>query len=305
MWRRPNTLAGSFGSAIVAWNVHTAQKVGSRELSWSIVPVATIAEDKVIIVPVDDERPISVWDLHSNQFHEFGSFHDLCLWHADAGENLLITFEINWNMYPPEVQQTKWTLTGGEQLHQKHFRLSLEGRRVSRKDLRQTFNDWYHTYGKKSVTQFFLGSDLRTTVNLRYDHSADQLSLRWLLSSVPIADTTSWGRYTSVAPHIVYRWVQQLRGIAIYNATTGTTTVRPYQLDIREVNSRNLMGAELPPPSHSPRLGYLARSSLKCFGDREVIGVASKDGIQLWFFNPDFKPNVPDAEPFLAMEDSG
>lgn len=34
------------------------------------------------------------------------------------------------------------------------------------------------------------------------------------------------------------------------------------------------------------------------FGDYEVYGVVSIGGIQLWFFNPEFVPNVPGAEPF-------
>ena len=41
------------------------------------------------------------------------------------------------------------------------------------------------------------------------------------------------------------------------------------------------------------------------FGDREVIGFANEDGMQFWFFNPDFSTSLPDAEPFLAMEESG
>ena len=280
--------------------MHTAQKVGTQEIYSTLFPVLTIAEDKVIITPRRDRGHISVWDLQSNQVYEFRNyFIDLYLWHADAGENQLVTFDFNWYPYPPKVCQARWTLTGGELLHEKQFRLSLEGRRVNGADLLRTWNDWYHTYGKESITQFLLESDPHTTMNLRYDHSADRLSLRWLVSSEPIPEHSSWDRFTSVAPHIVYRCVQQLKGIAIYNAATGTTTVHPYQLDIRE---RNLTGADLLPPSH-PSLE--PESYLRCFGDREVICVASKDGIQLWFFSPGFMPNVPDAEPFHAMEDRG
>ena len=32
------------------------------------------------------------------------------------------------------------------------------------------------------------------------------------------------------------------------------------------------------------------------FGDREVFGVATKDGIQFWFFNPNFTPDLPGNE---------
>lgn len=41
------------------------------------------------------------------------------------------------------------------------------------------------------------------------------------------------------------------------------------------------------------------------FGDCEVLSAATRDGIQLWFFNPGFVPDSPGAKPFLAMEKSG
>lgn len=41
------------------------------------------------------------------------------------------------------------------------------------------------------------------------------------------------------------------------------------------------------------------------FGDHEVFGVSSEEGVQLWFFNPNFVPGLPDARPFLPMEESG
>lgn len=44
----------------------------------------------------------------------------------DVDENILVVFEIDWEKRPPEVQQTKWALTGGL-LDKKHFPLSLSG----------------------------------------------------------------------------------------------------------------------------------------------------------------------------------
>lgn len=37
---------------------------------------------------------------------------------------------------------------------------------------------------------------------------------------------------------------------------------------------------------------------MQVFGDREVFGLASDDGAQLWFFNPDFLPDLSFAKPF-------
>lgn len=33
--------------------------------------------------------------------------------------------------------------------------------------------------------------------------------------------------------------------------------------------------------------------------------MVSDDGMQLWFFNPDFVPDTPCVEHFLAIEESG
>ncbi|KAL1976133.1 hypothetical protein VTN31DRAFT_2415 [Thermomyces dupontii] len=238
--------------------------------------------------------PVYVWDLRANQLHEFGSFFDLNLWHADEDENVLVTFEINWDVYPPQVQQTKWSLTDGKHLHQKHFHLLLGGRPVDGNDLRTTRNDWYRTYGNKTVTQIFFRSNSHTTAHLTYDHAVDRLSLRWIDCAEPINDliTGPWG---SLAPHIIYRWVPQLRGIAIYNAATGTTTVHPQSLDQEEVTARSMLSSSLRsvwrPISYAQHVGY----SFGCFGDHEVLGLNHTRGIELWFFNPDFVPHIPDA----------
>ncbi|KAL1991478.1 hypothetical protein VTN49DRAFT_4786 [Thermomyces lanuginosus] len=42
---------------------------------------------------------------------------------------------------------------------------------------------------------------------------------------------------------------------------------------------------------------------LQWFGDREVCGVAGEGGVQLWFFDPDFVPDIPGVEPLLALEE--
>ncbi|KAL1990764.1 hypothetical protein VTN49DRAFT_6603 [Thermomyces lanuginosus] len=62
-----------------------------------------------------------------------------------------------------------------------------------------------------------------------------------------------------------------------------------------------------PRPSWRKRLRILSpeEGPIRVFGDHEVFGLASDDGAQLWFFNPNFVPDVPNAHPFLAMEESG
>lgn len=162
-----------------------------------------------------------------------------------------------------------------------------------------------HTYGYKTMTQLHNeNGDTKSFIHLTYDHAADRLSTRWIDSVERIA-ITGWGRTNYPVPYLIYRWAEQPKGILVCNALTGTMTVRPYQLDIREVSARDQFSVT------SPR-AHMMRSDedrdsfpLGWCGDRAVLCVASDDGLQLWFFNPDFVPDIPDAEPFLAMEESG
>lgn len=61
-------------------------------------------------------------------------------------------------------------------------------------------------------------------------------------------------------------------------------------MDRREVSVRNLLGSSLPLPSRPMRPKDLKSASLDVFGDREVVCGASEEGLQIWFFNPDFYP---------------
>ena len=74
-----------------------------------------------------------------------------------------------------------------------------------------------------------------------------------------------------------------------------------YRLDAREAGLREKL---VPRPGHKWSI-FDREPILRMFGDREIIGMASEDGIQFWVFNPNFTPNLPDAMPFLAMEESG
>lgn len=68
--------------------------------------------------------------------------------------------------------------------------------------------------------------------------------------------------------------------------TTSTATLASKDLlDLRVVirNSREEFDIlRLEPPS------------IRCFGDREVLGLVGDGGIQLLFFNPNFVPNNPE-----------
>ena len=70
---------------------------------------------------------VVLWDLSSNTKREIpAAFHELCLWHVGVDENILVTFETDWNTNATWVQQTKWTLYG-QRLSRKNFHISLSG----------------------------------------------------------------------------------------------------------------------------------------------------------------------------------
>lgn len=64
----------------------------------------------MVIVPLTEGHSgcIYIWDLCSDQLGLIGPFSDLYLWHTEADENVLVTFEFNWNEDPPEARETKW-----------------------------------------------------------------------------------------------------------------------------------------------------------------------------------------------------
>lgn len=214
------------------WDIHTSQRIAEKQFCWSSFEV-TIAKDIVIIVPCTWPQPcpICVWDLRSNQANAYGSFSNLWLWHANADENVLVTLEINWDTHPPEVQQKKWALTSRELIDQKHFHLSLRGRRVEM--VGRPFRagiDGIRNYGHKTIIQLYRTRVPNATMHLMYDYAVDRLSVQWIDCVDPINEQTIWGGCGFLGTHITYRWAHQRGGVAIYNAVIGSTTVRPYQL---------------------------------------------------------------------------
>lgn len=75
------------------------------------------------------------------------------------------------------------------------------------------------------------------------DHSVGRLRLQLIVCVVIIGLVSTWGRYDSPAPRIIPRWVQHLGGVFHIQCAAGTTTVRPYQLNIRERSARKLFMA--------------------------------------------------------------
>lgn len=75
--------------------------------------------------------------------------------------------------------------------------------------------------------------------------------------------------------------------------------MRPYPLDTQEVRIRELLA--LPRNKRDSEIGAHG-AFIVPFGDHEVFGLASNDGVQIWFFNPHFAPDLPDAQPVSAVE---
>lgn len=289
---------------MTVWDVRTSQR-WVKQLPCPIDRI-TIEGDKVVIPCGGNKwkpRPILVWDLNLDGVQEVGNFRDLCMWHVDANDSTLIAIEINWDINPPEVQQTKWRLTG-EQIDRNQFDLSLRGRRVDKKRLMRPRRGCCRTCCHKTVTQLISATDDNATIHLTHDYAINQLSVQWIEHAEPISRRDSMEFCVFLTSDIAYSWGKYPRQLVVYNAAEGTAILRPYQFDSRQIIAQKLKGH---PPSWRKRLRILSpeEGPIRVFGDHEVFGLASDDGAQLWFFNPNFVPDVPNAHPFLAMEESG
>lgn len=256
-----------------------------------------MTKDKVIIVHVENRPPdiVYIWDLTSNNYRKISSFSNLLLWHVDPEENILVAFEIDWDANPPEVKQTKWTLTG-LLLDTRCFSLSLPGHHVDKIRLE---GSWYHrwhyrrvvTFDNKALNRLPCGKE-GDTIDLIYDGTIDKLTVRWSDCSQPIiVYELIEPFYVHLTPHIAYRWNPVNKRVEIFNGANQTTAMRPYIWDIREVNAGRSFHDEV---EESDEID-------KAFGDREVFGLATDIGIQLWFFNPNFAPDLPGTGPFIEM----
>ncbi|KAL1996343.1 hypothetical protein VTN49DRAFT_108 [Thermomyces lanuginosus] len=262
-----------------------------------------IVKDKVVMVGVSRNQRslIYIWDLRTYQVHGIGSVGEPFLWHVDVDGNVLVIFEINWSVHPLEVQESKWTLNG-KLLDRKCIDVSLSGRRLG--EIRvlpamDLHHSKYRTFGHKTVSRLFPEMFGKATMDLVYDHAVDKLAIRYdcTQSFKSIHDLNF---YQTLTPYIAYQWNSSVRKLEITNVASGTITMRPYQPDVREVRTLRA----LQQPQRQASIDFYG-PPLFPFGDSEVLGLVSYDGIQLWFFNPSFLPDVPDAVPFLPTGDSG
>lgn len=101
----------------------------------------------------------------------------------------------------------KWKLSTGKQLDRKKFGLSLGGRRVNRKKLVRSLNDWLRTYDHKTITELRFTENPFATMYLMYNYKVDRLGACWVDCKKPI-NKLSWyvGRCGSLTPYITYRW---------------------------------------------------------------------------------------------------
>ena len=272
-----------------------------------------LEKDKVVLFSTDFDPPppIYIWDLTADQVHAIGSFREgnVWLWHIDPDDNVLVTFEIDWDKHPPEVQQTKWTLTG-QLLNRKFFHLSLP----VEIPFRPTEDPSHHTFGKKTVTRLFSRTDGGIAmIDLIYNHAFEKLNLRWIDHILPLKRGYFINECEHLTPYLAYQYNNVLKGLDICNTTNGTRIILPYQLDIREVTTLELLHESECQPKidrddddDDDELEDLELEDEEphalLFGDQEVLCLANYDGVQLWFFNPDFIPDLPELERFLPME---
>lgn len=287
---------------LTAWNLHTSQGYVSEEHS-TIGCWFYVKKDKVVVVDLEFAPAyyhVYIWDItNSHRLQKIGGLSNLELWHVDADDNVLVTFEIDWDANPAAVQQTKWTLTG-QLLDRKQYGLPLFGHRVNKKYMasRAIGYSRLHTFGHRTQKRvpYMVGEP--NTMDLIYDYAIDKLSFRWNDCMQPSIKDLPSNCSVFVTPHTVYNWSFLRQEIEIFNDDDQTTTAQPYQPDFREnsvrVISSNLFFFDFTAIMASDR----ADLYLRPFGDREVFGMASEDGVQLWFFNPNFVPDIPGMEPF-------
>lgn len=262
----------------------------------------SIERNRVVMVPHFGRQfyPIYIWDLSADGIQEIGSFENPSLWHLDVDGNMLVVFVIDWNTHPLEVEQTKWTLTG-ELVDRSQFCLSLEGRLAGKASYLKLSRCYTHrTYCQQVST-----SEGDAIVHITYDRAVDKLNVRWIKGAKLTDKFVFLDCCNFLTSHIAYHWSEPHKKLVIYDASDGTWTMKSYQLDIREFGARRLLSPRRPRQNPYRRITSDGSRPLICFGNRDIFGVESYDGLQLWIFNPNFVPNIPDAEPFLAWEDSG
>lgn len=284
------------GRRLTAWNIKTSERL----VRWLPGSYQVVCGEKGKIVLIqktwEDPASIAVWDLSMNQIREIGEYFDFgkpWLWHLEAEENMLVGFEFSWDTEPPEVRQTKWSLTG-RLLDRKFFNLSL-GRRLD--DTRFSPHvRLSRTFGHKTITRLYLTKSGKFTMDLVYDYASDKLSLQWVDRRPRIDTRWTWDLLT---PYISYEWDGYTNQLYIYDTTNGTTAMRSRHIDVPEVYESELLHEH---GRQSNQLIIEGRDpGMQLFGNREVLCLAGDNVVQLWFFNPNFVPDLRDSTQFPTI----
>lgn len=148
---------------------------------------------------------------------------------------------------PLGVQQTKWTLAG-QLLNRKDFNLSVPDRYVdfAREGLSVAWNCYCRTYGEKTVTRLFSEKD-GCVMDLVYDHSNEDLSVRFIDSARPIIRNPLWTFCAFPLP--------RLSTIGIITSDSSTSSTSPTALQpcarIRWIPKRSVFANCWPFPETS------------------------------------------------------
>lgn len=278
---------------LTAWDIHTKQKLIQQIPTFCVL--YTIAEDKVVIgfEFIAQPRPVHVWDLSSNHIQEIGNFSYLVMCHMNSADNVLVAFEIDKWKQPPQLRQSKWT-TAGQLLEERTLHVPM----LADYRLNLTFplsRNSCRTYGRKTVAQLFFDGHLHSVsgtkyvaMHLEYDHIVDQLRVRWVhrTSNSNAAKTPP----INLTPYLFYRRTMKDGQTVIYNAATGTeANLSTQSLDIQGASGGSL--GSLHCGKLEVGIGQYHANLLVHFGDREVFGLGTDDGVHLWLFNPSFPPS--------------
>ncbi|KAL1973755.1 hypothetical protein VTN31DRAFT_5315 [Thermomyces dupontii] len=259
---------------LTVWDIHTKHRFSHHVPSFCAR--CLIVGDKLVLAPSPQRSsfPVYVWDLSLDHFQEIGSFSHLKLCHVDPTDNVLVAFEIGGNQ-PPEVQQTKWLTTTGQLLEKKNFYLQVPADCPVKMNV-ELFRSACRTYGRKTVAQWMFWND-RAPIYYEYDYTIDRLDVRWIDRADAIV---RWGliyRSVFLTRNLVYRFLPQTKEIVVYNVSTGAETLQ------------SLIGEQ---GQKHPLICETDSREFNVFGDREVFGVTNKIGVELWFFNPNFAPDL-------------
>lgn len=285
---------------MIAWDTRTSTRQ-IKQLPCIINQIA-IEKDKVVIFG-HNPSVIYIWDLSADQIRVLGAYGQRFLWHLDVDGGILVVFESVYaglkHLTEMQVQQTKWTLTG-KLLDKKQFPYPPSDRPLDKLRFMPTLYRNNRIFGHKAVNRMLSEIDGKITLtDFLYDYAIDKLVIRCIDCPAPIDRISFAGYpYEFLTPSISYQWNSHLCQLQIINFANDTSTMRPYQLHTREVRTRQWLN------EHKHQSELKEGDHLGLFGNREVFGLISSYGIQLWFFNPKFVPDLPGAEPFRAMEGS-